>query len=141
MTRAVTRRVSLEGPFTETDLAEIAAAIRRIDDRNPRASFLMLLDKPELATDDGMALMRRMIPPVAGRNTDVTTRTIQPVSNIIATRPWTHVHVTTGETEYFIDVHRANVIEPDEWDFGTNKAMWEAVIEAINRSKPGSHAS
>ena len=141
MTRPVTRRVSLEGPFTETDLAEIAAAIRCIDDRNPTATFLMLLDKPELATDDSMALMRRMIPAVAGRQTNVATKKIQPMSNIIAIRPWTHVHVTTGETEYFIDVHRENIIEPDEWDFGTNKAMWEAVIEAINRSKPGSNAS
>lgn len=141
MSRPVTRRVSLEGPFTETDLAEIAATLRRIDERNPTASFMMLLDKPEMASDNDMALMRRLIPSVVGRQTSVTTKKIEPMSNIIALRPWTHVHATTGETEYFIDVHRENVIEPDEWDFGTNKTMWEAVIEAINRSKQSANAS
>lgn len=60
------------------------------------------------------------------------------MTEIRAIRPWTHVHVGTQQTEFFIDVHRDGIVEPDQWDFGTNKGMWERVVEAMKASlKPG----
>lgn len=53
------------------------------------------------------------------------------MSEITSIRPWTHIHQTTKETEYFLDVHRIGTHEPDEWQFGTNCEMWEAVITAM----------
>jgi hypothetical protein len=53
------------------------------------------------------------------------------ISNI---RPWEHVHATTRAIEYHIDVHLVGVTEPDEWQFGTNRDMWLAVIDAMKRT-------
>lgn len=65
-----TKRVILEGPFTESDLAEITAVLRRIDERNPRATFLMRFANPEMSADDSEAMLRRILPPLPDRATD-----------------------------------------------------------------------
>jgi hypothetical protein len=57
------------------------------------------------------------------------------ISNI---RPWEHIHATTGEVEYHLDVHLVGGIEPDEWQFGTNRAMWLGVIAVMRHTRASS---
>lgn len=70
MTDQTTKRVILEGPFTEADIAEIAAVLRHIDERNPTATFLMSFDNPDMSLDDSEALLRRVLSPLPNRATD-----------------------------------------------------------------------
>jgi hypothetical protein len=58
------------------------------------------------------------------------------MSEILKIRPWTHVHFTSKAIQYSIEVYRDDLTanEPDQWDFGTNKTMWEQVVAAIRKN-------
>jgi hypothetical protein len=59
------------------------------------------------------------------------------MSEISSLRPWEHLHRESRETEYFIDVHRVGAIEPDEWDFGTDKELRDRVLTLIRQRHAG----
>lgn len=69
MSGPLLRTLKLSGPFTDDDLAEFAAVMRRIDARNPGGVYVYTVLDPEGSTDEGTALIERMLPPLPDRAT------------------------------------------------------------------------
>lgn len=63
------RRLTISGPFSDADLAELMAVLRRIDERNPAGTFELVMDDPEGSVSEGLATLQGALPAREGRTT------------------------------------------------------------------------
>jgi hypothetical protein len=66
----VKRRLIIDGPFTDAELAEFIALVRRIDAANPTAVYRMEIADPDGSTEEGERLLRAALPPQHDRMTE-----------------------------------------------------------------------
>lgn len=65
------RAIALRGPFTDADVAELADVIRRIDSRNPTATFEFYALDPDESVFESKRLMAQVLPEMPDRKTEI----------------------------------------------------------------------
>lgn len=63
--------IAIRGPFTNDDVAELTATLRRIDSRNPTASFEFYALDPNESLLDSKRLLAEVLPEMPDRRTEV----------------------------------------------------------------------
>jgi hypothetical protein len=65
-------KVLLTGPFTESDLHVLAAAVRQIERRRPAETFTMVFEAKDASLEEAEAMLKKTFPhifnPVTGEN-------------------------------------------------------------------------
>jgi hypothetical protein len=64
-----TKHLRISGPFSDDDLAEFVALLRKIDERNPTGIFRLSIIDEQIMMDDGEALIQKLLPPLPDRAT------------------------------------------------------------------------
>jgi hypothetical protein len=57
-----TKHLRISGPFSDDDLAEFVALLRKIDERNPTGIFRLSIIDEQIMMDDGEALIQKLLP-------------------------------------------------------------------------------
>lgn len=65
-----TRSIKLTGPFTDADIAEFVALLRRIDDANPGSVYALVVTDPGKSMDEAERFIANMLPPLPSRATE-----------------------------------------------------------------------
>jgi hypothetical protein len=64
------KTIKLTGPFSDADIGEFVALLRRIDDANPTGLYVMQVTDPDMAEmDKTERFVAGLLPPLDGRLT------------------------------------------------------------------------
>jgi len=63
--------IAIRGPFTDDDVAELTAVLRRIDSRDPTATFEFYALDPDESLFDSKRLLAEVLPEIPDRRTDI----------------------------------------------------------------------
>lgn len=63
------RHIKISGPFTDEEVAQFIALLRRIDDANQTAIYVLTVADPDATMDESERLVREALPPLPERAT------------------------------------------------------------------------
>jgi hypothetical protein len=65
----IMKTIKLTGPFSDTDIFEFVALLRRIDEANPASVYAITVTDPDLSMDEAERFVSSLLPPLPDRTT------------------------------------------------------------------------